>query len=73
VRPRWTQGPSRLVVVRHGHSVGNEADSRARETGAEALDLDARDADIELSDTGREQARALGRWLTDQPDELRPS
>jgi broad specificity phosphatase PhoE len=73
VRPRWTQGPSRLVVVRHGHSVGNEADSRAHEAGAETLDLDARDADVELSDTGREQARALGRWLTEQPHAVRPS
>jgi len=73
VRPRWTQGPSRLVVVRHGHSMGNEADTRAHEDGAETLDLDARDADVELSDTGREQARALGRWISDQPDDVRPS
>lgn len=52
------------MLVRHGESVGNLADSRAREAGAELLDLDDRDADVELSDNGLEQAAALGRWLT---------
>ncbi|WP_426247152.1 histidine phosphatase family protein [Nocardioides sp. LHG3406-4] len=63
MRPRWNGGPAEIVLVRHGHSVGNLADSRARESGAERLDLDARDADVELSDTGQAQADALGAWL----------
>jgi broad specificity phosphatase PhoE len=46
--------------VRHAQSVGNVADEEARKQGAARLDLDARDADVELSDTGRGQAEALG-------------
>ena len=54
------RGPDRLVLVRHGESVGNLADARARESGADRLDLDARDADVELSETGQKQADAVG-------------
>ena len=56
-------GPDQLVLVRHGESIGNLADRAARDAGASHLDLDARDADVPLSDTGREQARALGSHL----------
>lgn len=56
-------GPARLVLVRHGESVGNLADLAARSAGAARLELDARDADVTLSDTGRDQALALGRHL----------
>ncbi|WP_127479847.1 histidine phosphatase family protein [Nocardioides pantholopis] len=73
MRPRWDEGPAELVLVRHGNSVGNEADARARKAGAEELDLDARDADVELSATGRDQAAALGAWLREQPGELAPT
>jgi broad specificity phosphatase PhoE len=59
----WEGGPAELVLVRHGESVGNLADTAAQDAGAEVLDLDARDADVELSDTGQEQARALRRWV----------
>jgi broad specificity phosphatase PhoE len=61
--PRW---PSRLVLVRHGQSMGNLADADARKRNAPRLDLEVRDADVPLSDTGREQAEAVGRWLQDQ-------
>jgi broad specificity phosphatase PhoE len=57
------RGPSSIVLVRHGESVGNLADARAREQGADRLDLPARDADVELSDEGRRQADALGEWM----------
>jgi broad specificity phosphatase PhoE len=66
------QGPSRLVLVRHGESEGNLADRDARERGAERLDLDVRDADIDLSANGRRQADALRRWLVDADPSLRP-
>lgn len=59
----WDGGPAELVLVRHGESVGNLADTAAQDAGAEVLDLDARDADVELSDTGEEQARALRHWV----------
>ena len=73
MRPRWSTGPTEIVLVRHGHSVGNLADAEAREQGAERLDLDARDADVELSDTGRAQADAVAAWLADAPADRAPS
>ncbi|MCW2815922.1 MAG: histidine phosphatase family protein [Nocardioides sp.] len=73
MRPRWESGPAELVLVRHGESVGNRADAAARDAGAEELDLSARDADVELSDTGREQAQALGRWLADRDGAALPT
>ena len=60
VSSRW---PSQIVLVRHGQSVGNIAASEAGRSGAARLDLDFRDADTPLSDTGREQARAVGGFL----------
>jgi broad specificity phosphatase PhoE len=65
--------PSVLWLVRHGESMGNVADARAHEAGAGRLDLDIRDPDVPLSDTGRAQAEALGRWLAALPDEERPT
>lgn len=73
MRPRWQEGPATLVLVRHGESMGNRADEQARVAGAEVLDLSARDADVELSDTGREQAAALRDWLAGQPRSGRPT
>lgn len=66
------QGPTRLVLVRHGESEGNLADRDARDRGAERLDLDARDADIDLSPNGRKQADAVGRWLAQADPSVRP-
>jgi broad specificity phosphatase PhoE len=60
-------------LVRHGESVGNVADARAQEAGAGRLELDIRDPDVPLSDTGRSQAEALGRHLAELPDEQRPT
>ncbi|WP_408898036.1 histidine phosphatase family protein [Nocardioides sp. R1-1] len=65
MRPRWQAGPSTLVLVRHGESLGNQAAAAARASGAEALELRERDADVPLSETGRHQARALGAWLAE--------
>jgi broad specificity phosphatase PhoE len=53
--------------------MGNLADAEAREAGAETLQLDFRDADVELSDTGREQAAGVGRWLADVEDSALPT
>jgi broad specificity phosphatase PhoE len=65
------RGPEQLVLVRHGESCGNLADAAARESGAERLDLSARDADVELSETGRRQADAVAAWLAEH-ESLRP-
>jgi broad specificity phosphatase PhoE len=65
--------PRSLTLVRHAQSLGNVADERAREEGADRLDLDERDADVELSETGQRQADALGRWFAEASPEERPT
>ena len=64
---------ARLLLIRHGQSIGNVADDRARAAGAHRLDLDYRDADTPLSEAGVGQARAVGAWLGELPEELRPT
>ena len=66
------RGPREVMLVRHGESVGNLADTEARDADAERLDLSARDADVELSPNGEEQARTLGRWAGGLADDRRP-
>ena len=73
MRPRWSNGPKTITLVRHGESTGNQADEQARRAGADRLDLDQRDADVELSATGREQGAALRAWLDDVDEGWRPS
>lgn len=66
-------GPSAVFLVRHGESMGNVADAQAQAAGAGRLELDVRDPDVPLSDTGRSQATALGRWLACLPEDERPT
>jgi broad specificity phosphatase PhoE len=68
-RSRW---PQRLLLVRHGESAGNVARDAAHAAGREWIDIAERDADVALSDRGREQARALGSWLAERPHDERP-
>jgi broad specificity phosphatase PhoE len=70
--PRW---PERLWIVRHGESAGNVARDAAHASGAERIELSARDVDIPLSARGEEQARSLGDWFArdapgDRPEVL---
>ncbi|MFC4553722.1 histidine phosphatase family protein [Georgenia faecalis] len=65
-------GATELLLVRHGESAGNVAAARAYRSGAEVIEVPARDADVELSATGVEQAQALGRWLGDLGPDERP-
>ncbi len=53
-------GVSELLLIRHGESQGNVAAAEAHSTGAHLIDVPARDADVELSALGREQATAVG-------------
>ena len=61
-------GLTELWLVRHGESTANVAASRADRDGAEAIQVDHRDPDVPLSDTGDAQARALGRWFASRAD-----
>lgn len=60
-------------LVRHGESTGNVADAQAQAIGAGRLELDVRDPDVPLSDTGRAQAEALGRHFAALPEDQRPT
>lgn len=73
VTPRRRPGPRSLWLVRHAESRGNVADAAAADAGATRLDLDVRDPDVDLSDTGEQQARALGRHLASLPEGDRPT
>lgn len=66
-------GPASLTLVRHGESVGNVADAEARRQKADHLDLDVRDADVQLSETGRQQAGAVRDWLREASGDERPT
>lgn len=67
--PRW---PSVLWVVRHGQSAGNLARDKATAEGHTRIDLTSRDVDVPLSDLGRDQAQALGRWFATAHEDGRP-
>ena len=69
MRQNW---PERLWLVRHGQSQGNVARDAADEAGAHEIEIDMRDVDVPLSDLGREQAEAAGRWFAELPPSERP-
>ena len=68
-RQNW---PERLWLVRHGQSQGNVARDAADEAGAHEIDIDMRDVDVPLSELGRTQAEAAGRWFAALPADDRP-
>jgi broad specificity phosphatase PhoE len=61
---------TRLWLVRHGESVANIAATQAELGGLERIPIDIRDADVPLSETGREQAAALGTWWAAHRDDI---
>jgi probable phosphoglycerate mutase len=58
---------SELILIRHGQSEANVAFPKADAAGLLESGLTGRDADVELTGVGREQARAVGRWLAALP------
>lgn len=63
---------SELLLVRHGESQGNVAAAEAHSTGAHQIAVPARDADVELSALGRQQASAVGIALAAMAPEAAP-
>lgn len=64
--------PTQLILLRHGQSEGNVAAETAQRDELERIDVPARDPDVDLSQTGREQAAAVGRWLQDLDNDDAP-
>lgn len=65
--------PDRIFVVRHGQSAGNVARHEAEAARAHRIDMATRDVDTPLSDLGRRQAEALGRWFRTLPAHEQPT
>jgi broad specificity phosphatase PhoE len=65
-------GAVELLLIRHGESEGNVAATEAHLAGAEVIEVPARDADVNLSGVGRDQATALGNALARIAEEFRP-
>jgi probable phosphoglycerate mutase len=65
--------PDLLYVVRHGESAGNVAREAALEAGEAMIDIDIRDVDVPLSELGKRQSIALGRWFGALPAERKPN
>jgi probable phosphoglycerate mutase len=61
-----------LILVRHGQSLANVAFAAADADGLMEVAVSGRDAEVPLTETGEEQAAALGRWLAALPTERRP-
>ncbi|WP_238019759.1 histidine phosphatase family protein [Dactylosporangium sp. AC04546] len=61
-----------LGVVRHGQSTGNVLAEAAEAEGLDVIDIPERDADVPLSDLGRDQAAAVNRWLLELPQDEQP-
>jgi broad specificity phosphatase PhoE len=66
-------GATELWLVRHGESVANVAAAAAQSAGASRIDVAYRDADVPLSPTGEEQAKALGSWLVENMGDRHPA
>lgn len=67
-----SQWPACLWLVRHGESTGNVARDKAHAAGVSRIDIQSRDVDVELSERGRDQARAIGAWFAELDSNERP-
>ena len=54
------------MLVRHGESTANVAAGKAEREGLEAIDVEARDADVRLTELGRRQAATVADALRAQ-------
>jgi broad specificity phosphatase PhoE len=65
--------PDLIWIVRHGQSAGNVARDAAEAAGNHLIDISTRDVDTPLSPLGEQQARALGHWYGEMPQDQRPT
>lgn len=62
-----------LVALRHGQSLANAAFAEAIAAGRLDAAVTGPDHQVPLTELGREQARAVGRWLGGRPATHRPT
>lgn len=62
-----------IILVRHGQSEGNVAAETAERDRLERIEVPARDPDVSLSETGCQQASAVGHYLAGLPEDERPT
>jgi broad specificity phosphatase PhoE len=61
-----------LWVVRHGESAGNVAREAALNAGHTRIEVKERDVDVPLSERGKLQSKALGKWFASQEQSSQP-
>jgi broad specificity phosphatase PhoE len=71
--PEVQKWPQIIWIVRHGESAGNIARDAALLAGLPSIDISTRDVDVPLSELGKEQSAALGRWFGKMSEEERPT
>ena len=65
---------ARPALHRATRRIGRERRARGRaQCGRGLIDIDIRDVDVPLSELGKRQAIALGRWFAALPDDQRPN
>jgi len=65
--------PQSLWIVRHGQSAGNVARDEAEAASRMWIDIAHRDVDVPLSSLGEQQSTALGQWIAELPEDVRPT
>jgi probable phosphoglycerate mutase len=65
--------PDLLYIVRHGESAGNVAREAALLAGENVIAIESRDIDVPLSELGKRQSAALGKWFGGLPDDRKPN
>ena len=65
--------PQSLWIVRHGQSAGNVARDEAEAASRVWIDIAHRDVDVPLSSLGQQQSSALGQWVAELPEDVRPT
>ena len=65
--------PQSLWIVRHGQSAGNVARDEAEAASRMWIDIAHRDVDVPLSSLGQQQSSALGQWVAELPEDVRPT
>jgi 2,3-bisphosphoglycerate-dependent phosphoglycerate mutase len=57
-------------LLRHGQSTGNVSREDAEARGLQLIDIAERDADVPLTELGRQQAADAGKWLARHPPDV---